>query len=533
MGGNRFVTFIRQGGLIVHDEQLEPVQKSLVSRRSALKGGAAVAGGLAALESVGKLAFKPARAGAAEAVLASDPQAITANLPDIQHDIGRFLGGGAHAVQTINGVQVQFGPVFTAFVTATLARTPSRNDQTVLTNALATIENTFAFGPSGIFTFVAYGLPYFRRLPASLVNSAIPKLTKDTTRSVLEEAQPSPTDVRSGANITKMRFNVPVRIESNDMLFTFRSDSQANITSVINWLQGSNNLNGRGVASPAFNGLIRFTSVRTMFQQNGLPKQVANNNGLPFRNFINPQSPMWMGFADQQTNSSGPAAITTFLGNASDRGRTTARSGDYMDNGSIQHLSHNILDMMQFFDIPDGSTTPGDDGVFTERVQYMFTSPQISNGNTDQLTNGGGPAFLPNNFKGVNEASRTAQGIGTNPDANNPGQNEHRIGHEAALQRSSRAADGTPIHIRMDGAGFDGLDVPGGANTAKLQFTVFVPTADFFNLMRRNGAAVDLQTQFDVDEDENGLERFMTATRRQNFLSPPRRHRAYPLIEFT
>jgi len=516
----------------VYDEQLEPAPKPLVSRRTAIKGGAAVAGGLAALESVGKFAFKPARAGAAEAVLASDPQAITANLPDIQHDIGRFLGGGAHAVQTINGVQVQFGPVFTVFVTATLARTPSRNDQTVLTNALATIENTFAFGPSGIFTFVSYGLPYFRRLPGSLVSSAIPRLTKDTTRSVLEEAQPSPTDVRSGANVQKLRFNVPVRIEGNDLLFTFRSDSQANLSSTINWLlNGSNNLNGRGVASPAFNGLIRVTSVRTMFQQNGLPKQVANSNGLPFRNFINPQSPMWMGFADQQTNSSGPAAITTFIGNASDRNRTTARAGDYMDNGSIQHLSHNILDMMQFFDIPDGSTTPGDDGVFTERVQYMFTSPEISRGNADQLTNGGGPAFLPNNFKGVNEASRTAQGIGTNPDPD--GGNEHRIGHEAALQRSSRAADGTPIHIRMDGAGFDRMDVPGGGNLAKLQFMVFVPTADFFTLMRRNGAAVDLANQFGVDEDENGLERFLTTTRRQNFLSPPRKNRAFPLVEFT
>jgi hypothetical protein len=51
--------------------------------------------------------------------------------------------------------------------------------------------------------------------------------------------------------------------------------------------------------------------------------------------------------------------------------------------------------------------------------------------------------------------------------------------------------------------------------------------------MRRNGAAVDLANQFGVDEDENGLERFLTTTRRQNFLVPPRRHRAFPLVEFT
>jgi len=37
--------------------------------------------------------------------------------------------------------------------------------------------------------------------------------------------------------------------------------------------------------------------------------------------------------------------------------------------------------------------------------------------------------------------------------------------------------------------------------------------------------------EFGVDPTANGLERFITATRRQNFLVPPRRHRAFPLIE--
>ena len=31
--------------------------------------------------------------------------------------------------------------------------------------------------------------------------------------------------------------------------------------------------------------------------------------------------------------------------------------------------------------------------------------------------------------------------------------------------------------------------------------------------------------------DDNGLERFITAPRRQNFLAPPRRHRGFPLLE--
>jgi hypothetical protein len=86
--------------------------------------------------------------------------------------------------------------------------------------------------------------------------------------------------------------------------------------------------------------------------------------------------------------------------------------------------------------------------------------------------------------------------------------------------------------IRNDGAGFDNLDVPDGSNQPKLHFTIFVPTAQFFQELRINQASLDLVAEFDVDSGDNGLERFLTATRRQNFLVPPRRHRAFPLVEF-
>jgi hypothetical protein len=85
----------------------------------------------------------------------------------------------------------------------------------------------------------------------------------------------------------------------------------------------------------------------------------------------------------------------------------------------------------------------------------------------------------------------------------------------------------------MDGAGFDNMDVPDGSNQPKLQFTVFVPSADFFTTMRANQASLDLAARNNVPETDNGLERFITATRRQNFLSPPRRHRAFPLVELS
>jgi hypothetical protein len=264
-----------------------------------------------------------------------------------------------------------------------------------------------------------------------------------------------------------------------------------------------------------------------------------------------------MGFADQQVSAAGPAPITTFQGNSSAR-FTSATGGSYFDNGSLQHLSHVIQDLAQFYADP---AEP-----YTERVQYMFRSDPIpALGNGDQFSNGGGPAFLQNDAsvflhytaQGTTEAIQTGLDLGpfgddrnrvndpqpaTSPDPADVGKRRPRMGHLSALQQSSRAADGTPIHIRMDGPGFDTMDVPDGSNQPKLQFTVFVPTAEFFRAMRVNQAALKFQAPVDangnptglgVHSDDNGLERFLTATRRQNFLIPPRRHRAFPLLELT
>jgi hypothetical protein len=490
------------------------------SRRTMLRTSA-FATALATLDLVGKAAFLPARPAVA----------ATASLPDIQFDIGNFIAGP----QTIDGIVVQLPPVNTTFLTARLTRTPTRQDQASFANALAALEHNYPFAAGGVMTFVAYGIPYFNRLPGglggSLVSARMPRLAKSTNRFVLEEAVPSPTDVSpSNPGITKQTFNVPVAIESNDVLVTIRGDDWSYVADVVSWFGGSNSLSGRSVPSPV-PGLLQFTSSRAMFVQMGLPRYVAGANSLPFEPFVHPKSPMWMGFADQQTHGSGPAAITTFAGNASAR-LSTAVPGDYFDNGSIQHLAHDIIDMSQFFDL-DSNNNPGSDGTFLERVQYMFRAdPPPSMGNSDQFTNGGGPSFLENTFQGTNDASNSAQGIGTLPDPTT-GQPQHRMGHLSALQRSSRAADGTPIHLRMDGPGFDNMDVPDGSSQPKLQFTIFVPSADFFATMRTNQASQDLAQQFNVAQSDNGLERFLTATRRQNFLVPPRRHRAFPLVELT
>jgi hypothetical protein len=282
---------------------------------------------------------------------------------------------------------------------------------------------------------------------------------------------------------------------------------------------------------------------------------MADQYGFEFAPRINPDSSMTMGFVDQQANAAGPPAITTFVGNSSAK-LTTANPGDYFDNGSIAHFSHNIEDLYQFYATPGQDSRHSDGEPFTERCQYAFNSNQLGTtngipaaGNADQYTNGGGPAFINNVFQGTDAAMRSARdsagtfGPGNETlDATFTG--EGRIGHNAALQRSSRAADGTPLHIRNDGPGLDTLDVPAfqlfpgqgtfapGSYQFKLQFLIFMPTADAFARMRTNAAAQDLLQQFpNVNPDDNGFERFITATRRQNFLVPPRRHRAFPLVE--
>jgi hypothetical protein len=390
----------------------------------------------------GPLAFVPERALAAAAP------------SDIQFDISAFLSSPPQTFGS--GVKFQLPPVHTIFLTAALERTPARADQAELTRVLGALEQAYPWGAANLVTFVSYGVPYFTRLPGglhgSLVSAHMPRLAADHSRYALEEAVPGPTDVSpANPHIRKLRYNVDVAIEHNDLLFTLRSDNAAYLTDVIAWLGGSNTLRGKAVASPAWAGLLSFTSSRHMFVQMGLPKSIAKQHALPFADYIQHQSPMWMGFADQQVNGSGPAPICTFAGTAA------------------AHL-------------------------------------------------------LPNQNRGPNYAQKTAAGIGTNG-------GEQRMGHLSCLQRSSRAADGTPIHLRMDGPGFDALDVPGGGSLPKLQFTIFVPTAQFFKTLRTSQASLDLQNLFGVDPTANGLERFITATRRQNFLIPPRRHRAFPLTE--
>jgi hypothetical protein len=402
----------------------EQVAGHAFSRRSALKRTAGVGLLLSQAAVFEQLAFRPTRARAA--VLASSSSSST-SFSDIQFDLGAFFP----AAQTLNdgggAVQVGLPPVFALIQPLTLNRTPSTADQTTFANALNTIEANFDASPEGLLIqSVAYGIPYFNLLKQSVVKASIPT-TLANGQPALIEAVPFDSDVVGGLvggsksvnpGVTKARFNVNVKIEANHVLLQTRSDNLANLTSANLWLQGSNSLNGSSVPSPKFNGLFSFQTPRVQFVQQGLPKSIAQQNGFEFADRMNSFSTMAMGFIDQQTNSAGPPAIVTFAGNSS-AVLTSAKAGDYFDNGSIQHLAHDIEDLYQFFATAsqEPNKTPAGEP-FTERVQYMFRSnqtgttnglPDSNAGNSDQFTNGGGPALLANLFQGTGAALAAAQ----------------------------------------------------------------------------------------------------------------------------
>jgi hypothetical protein len=479
-----------------------------MTRRTLLQRAAALGVAASTLSALDLLALVPAR----------EALAATTGLPEIQFQIEKFIARPLR----VEGVKVRFGPIYTTFATFALSRTPTASDKAALARALATIESSYPFTPSGVFTTVAYGIPYFERLPGGmsggLVAGHMPRLISEPQRYALEEAVPGPTDVSpENPEVSKLRFNIPVQIESNDMLLTLRSDSTGIIDDVLSWLTGeSSTLAGQNVGSSGLAEVLTVTSRRLMFTQIGLPREVADEQGLPYAAMVNPSSPMWMGFASQQVGSSGPPPITTFLGNVAAR-LTTARNHDYFDHGSIVHLSHVIQDLEQFYESPTET--------YVRRAAAMFSAdPVPRTGNTDQFTNGGGPAFIPNVFANPQQAAAEAEGRTTFD-------GQPHLGHTAALQRTSRAPNRQPMHIRADGPGFDALDVPDGSSQPKLHFSIYVPTADFFATMRRSQASLDLAKQYNVAPSNLGLERFLTATRRQNFLVPPRRNRAFPLVE--
>lgn len=387
-----------------------------------------------------------------------------------------------------SAVEVVIPPVWNLAITATLARAPSTREQQRLEAALRAVEAAYPYSPAGVFALVAYGLPYFRRYIAPSVFAAyLPRMADDGTTPVLLDAIRFPSDPPD------------TLLESNDMVFHLRSDVLDQLHDVQRALfEHSGTLAGQRAPDADIADLFQVTSVRTGFVGAGLPRHMAQQAGLASAARIPAAAPLFMGFTSTQQLGEAKEVAVSFDGKRDPllAPLTTARPGDYFAGGTSLSMSHMFEDLDSWYALP-----------YEARVARMF-----------HLNAATAPGRI------------TLQTLWLNP---NPtaldAQEQHVIGHNEAVQRGSRSAEGQALQLRVDFNTMDALDAPVPA--AGLHFLAFTPGARIFHQSRLSMDATDLAQQYDIAPQANGINAFLRVTRRQNFLVPPRAHRAFPLVE--
>jgi len=440
----------------------------------AVAGGGATAAG--ALYAGLALVERPARP-----VIAPPPHGY----PDGQYQI---LDYGVR-VQSApeSAVEVIVPPAWNVVITARLRRRPDRQAQGRLEAALRAVESAYPYAPTGVFALVAYGLPYFRSyVRSSVVAAHLPRMA-ETGAPVLLDA------VRFAGDPPA------TRLEANDVAVHLRSDSLATLRDVQQALfHQSGLLAGQPMSTVDVSDLFHVTSIRTGFVGPGLPRQMAEKAGLAVASHIPPDAPLFMGFASTQRLGQASESAVAF-----DRPPdpllkplTTARPGDYFAGGTALHLSHVLEDLDTWYALP-----------YEQRVARMFhlnaTAPP-------------------------GRAAVETLWLNPNPAAFDAAQ-RHIVGHNEAVQRGSRTPEGQALQLRVDFNTMDALDTP--RPHPGVHFLAFTPGSEIFHRSRRAMDATDLVGTYRVPAPANGINSFIRATRRQNFLVPPRRHRAFPLIE--
>jgi hypothetical protein len=120
----------------------EELRGIAMSRRSALKKGAATAFLLSQAALFEQLALAPVR-----------PASAATTFSDIQFDMGAFINPAQVFNDGAGSVTAQFAPTYALLQPVTLNRTPTKADQATLANALTTIEASYPASPSGVLIF--------------------------------------------------------------------------------------------------------------------------------------------------------------------------------------------------------------------------------------------------------------------------------------------------------------------------------------------------------------------------------------------
>ena len=466
-----------------------------LTRRQVVAGTAAAAlggGGLYGL--VERLASSPVRPAAAPP-------------PPEQH-----LIGGLRVVRD-NGVAVIVPPLHTEVVTLrlTAGRTAAElsDAQAALESALAGIERRLApASPSGVGITIGWGLPYFRGYVPAPAATHLP-IDRRASRAAGHEVRALLDAVRfpSDPGSTVLEQNDAAVLLRSDHLDAIAEASQTIVSDLDIWQPTSIR---RAFAGGGFEG------------GPGLPKRMAVSAGVPGAELIPDGAELFLGFTSTQRAGLGPGRIA----NLETLGYADGGGGGYFTAGTTMHLSHLFEDLEAWYLNFD----------YGQRLATLFHPREKA----------------PPGTMTVPQDARDVASVAANQrDYDRFG----AIGHSASIQTASRLGEdvrgtdgvlyrkGTAVPQRADANTLDNPffwsarpDVDGmrdGA-AAGVHFIVFHPTTDDFNRTRRamdgafpGGARVPLER----GDSGQGINSVLTTTHRQNFLVPPRRHRALPLAE--
>jgi hypothetical protein len=298
-------------------------------------------------------------------------------------------------------------------------------------------------------------------------------------------------------------------LEDNEVAVLLRSDSQKHIADA---------------AQALFTKLSLFdvTSIRRGFVGGGLPKKMSMVAGVPGADLVPKTAQLFLGFTSTQKDALGPGVIA----NHETLGYVDLGPKHYFRQGTHMHVSHLFEDLEAWYLNFD----------FDERATTAFRP---------------GRPVRDGTLTVAQPLRRAASSRSVERDFHRQG----RIGHSSSIQASSRlqhryiAADGTvyekgtAVPQRAD---FNTLDNPfvwsarpqvdqlESGPRAGLHFVVFNPSSDDFhrNRLAMDGVLPD-GTRLPIAPRDRiqGFNSILRTTHRQNFLVPPRRHRAFPLAE--
>jgi hypothetical protein len=411
-----------------------------------------------------------------------------------------------------DGVEVVVPPlhmqVVTLQLTAGETRAELRAARAALEDAIASVEGRYASTPAGVGVTLAWGLPYFDRVVPQQAATHLPvdrRASKAAGRDVraLTAAVRFPSDPHE----TLLEANDAALLLRSDSLDRIAEASRALVTDLDLWRPTSIR---RGFAGGGFDGGA------------GLPRQMALAAGVPGAQLIPEGAELFLGFTSTQKAGLGPGRIA----NLETLGYSDGGPAGYFTGGTTMHLSHIFEDLEAWYLGLD----------FNQRVATLFRPGKKTPPGTQTVAQG------PEDVATVAGNRRDYRRF-------------RAIGHSSAIQTSSRLPEdvrgsdgtvyraGTAVPQRADANTLDNpffwssqpdLDRMAQGAAAGVHFVVFHPTSDDFARTRRamDGAFADgTRIPLERGDPGQGINSVLTTTHRQNFLVPPRPHRALPLVD--